>query len=307
MNLLHFKYALEVAKTRSISKAAENLFMGQPNLSRAIKELESDLGITIFNRTSKGISLTPDGEQFIRHAQRIINQVEEIENIYKKGKRPKQRLSVCVPRASYISKAMTEFAEHIRTDMSAEISYRETNSSRTISCVVNGECDMGIIRYQMKYDKYFESLFVEKHLTAETITNFSYLLLMSKKHDLAEKEDIKLSDLTNYIEISHADPYVPSLPLIDVRKEELSPEVDKRIFIFERGSQFELLENVPTTFMWVSPIPDDMLARFELVQKKCTENTKIYRDVLIYRDDYQLTALDNKFIESVVNVRQRYM
>ena len=56
MNILHLKYAVEVAKTRSISKAAENLYMGQPNLSRAIKELEESLGITIFRRTTKGIS-----------------------------------------------------------------------------------------------------------------------------------------------------------------------------------------------------------------------------------------------------------
>ena len=62
MNLIHLKYVVEVAKTKSISKAAENLFMGQPNLSRSIKELEQDLGITIFRRNSKGIELTSDGD-----------------------------------------------------------------------------------------------------------------------------------------------------------------------------------------------------------------------------------------------------
>ena len=62
MNILHLKYAVEVAKTKSISKAAENLYMGQPNLSRAIKELEESLGIIIFERNTKGITVTPDGE-----------------------------------------------------------------------------------------------------------------------------------------------------------------------------------------------------------------------------------------------------
>ena len=60
MNILHLKYAVEVAKTKSISKAAENLYMGQPNLSRAIKELEESLGIVIFERNTKGITVTPD-------------------------------------------------------------------------------------------------------------------------------------------------------------------------------------------------------------------------------------------------------
>ncbi|MDE7194471.1 MAG: LysR family transcriptional regulator, partial [Oscillospiraceae bacterium] len=86
MNILHLKYAVEVEKTRSISKAAENLYMGQPNLSRAIKELEESLGITVFKRTTKGISITPDGEEFLRRARRIVSQVEEMEDIYRNGR-----------------------------------------------------------------------------------------------------------------------------------------------------------------------------------------------------------------------------
>ena len=65
MNIAHLKYAVEVEKTASITKAAENLFMGQPNLSRGIKELEETLGVKIFKRTSKGIVPTPQGEEFL--------------------------------------------------------------------------------------------------------------------------------------------------------------------------------------------------------------------------------------------------
>ena len=72
MNLLHMKYAVVVAETNSINKAAEKLFVGQPNLSRAIKELESNLGITLFERKAKGMFLTPDGEVFIRYAKNVL-------------------------------------------------------------------------------------------------------------------------------------------------------------------------------------------------------------------------------------------
>ena len=65
MNILHMKYAVEVAKAGSINKASENLLIAQPNLSRSIKELETDLGISIFDRSAKGMVLTPDGEEFI--------------------------------------------------------------------------------------------------------------------------------------------------------------------------------------------------------------------------------------------------
>ena len=91
MNLIHLKYAVEIAKTKSISRAAENLYMGQPNLSRAVKELEDSLNITIFQRNSKGITITPEGEEFLHYARRILNQVEEVEAIYKESQNRKQR------------------------------------------------------------------------------------------------------------------------------------------------------------------------------------------------------------------------
>lgn len=307
MNLLHLKYAVEIANTKSISRAAENLYMGQPNLSRAIKELEENLHVTIFNRTSKGITVTPEGEEFLQYARRIINQVDEVEAIYQKKMTPKQHFSVCVPRASYISYAFAEFAKGIKTDMAADIFYKETNSWRTINNITNGEYDLGIVRFKETYLKYFKSLFEDKHLIAELITDFKYKLLISENHPLAKKETISCKDLEPYIEITHADPYVPSLPLPDVKKEELSKHVDKHIYIFERGSQFRLLETVPSTFMWVSPVPEDLYKRYNLVQRDCVDNSRVYKDVLIYRNGYKLSSLDNRFITCVCDARRKYL
>ena len=307
MNLLHLKYAVEVAKTKSISKAAENLFMGQPNLSRAIKELEESLGIIIFDRSSTGIKVTPDGEQFLQYARRILSQVDEVEELYKNNKTHKQRFSICVPRASYISYAFSEFAKHIDTKMPAEIFYKETNSMRAINNVIKDEYNLGIVRYQITFEDYFKKTFAEKNLENETITEFSYVLLVSANSPFAEKEDITSEDLKDYIEISHGDPYVPSLPLIDVKKAELSKLVDKRIFVFERESQFCLLSTVPSTFMWVSPIPDTLLEKYNLVQKQCKINNKKYKDVLIYRRNYSLSDLDKTFITEVCNAKRKYL
>ena len=306
MNILHLKYAVEVAKTNSISKAAENLYMGQPNLSRAIKELEESLGIVIFDRTTKGISVTPDGEEFLQYARRIIREVDEIEDLYKNARTKKQRFSACVPRASYIAFAFAEFAKHIDTDMPCDIFYKETNSMRTISNVAKEEYNLGIVRYQSVYEPYFEQKFTEKSLTSRLLCEFSYVLLVSDKSPLAAKKYISPKDLVPYIEISHADPYVPSLPLIDARKAELSDYVDKHIFVFERGSQFRLLESVPNTFMWVSPIPEDLLTKYRLVQIPA-ESPKMHRDVLIHRDDYKLTAIDNRFIEEVIAAKRKIL
>ena len=306
MNILHLKYAVEVAKTKSISKAAENLYMGQPNLSRAVKELEESLGIVIFERTTKGISVTPDGEEFLQYARRIIREVDEIEELYRNARTKKQRFSACVPRASYISYAFTEFSKHIDTDSPCDIFYKETNSMRTIDNVAKEEYNIGIVRYQSIYEPYFERKFAEKNLTSRLLAEFSYVLLASEKSPLAKKKNVAPKELSPFVEISHADPYVPSLPLMDARKAELSEFVDKHVFVFERGSQFRLLESVPNTFMWVSPVPEDLLEKYHLVQIPA-ENPKKHKDVLIFREDYKLSTLDNCFIDEVIAAKRQFL
>ena len=85
MNLQHLKYAVTVAEFHSINKAADALYISQPNLSRAIRELEQEIGITIFKRTPQGVSLTFSGEEFLFHARAILNEVEQIQRISEGG------------------------------------------------------------------------------------------------------------------------------------------------------------------------------------------------------------------------------
>ena len=132
MNVLHLKYAVEVAKAGSISKAAEALYMNQPNLSRAIKELETSLGITIFGRSAKGMYVTPEGEEFLEHAKKILQQIDEMEAFYKAGVPAQQRFSLSAPRASYISEAFVQFSKGL-TKERAEIYYKETNAMRVVN------------------------------------------------------------------------------------------------------------------------------------------------------------------------------
>ena len=100
MNLMHMKYAVVVAETQSINKAADQLYVGQSALSRAIKELESGLGVVLFRRSAKGMFLTPDGELFVRNARKVLAQVDAMENLFSAGKSRKKQFSVSVPRAS---------------------------------------------------------------------------------------------------------------------------------------------------------------------------------------------------------------
>lgn len=305
MNIIHMKYAVEVARIGSINKAAEELLIAQPNLSRSIKELEADLGITIFSRTSKGMNLTPEGEEFIGYARKILDQIDDVERIYRQGVPKKQKFSISVPRASYISEAFADFSRTI-TDDSAELFYYETNAHRAIDNIFDSNYSLGIIRYASVYDKYFKRSLEEKGLEYELIAEFSYMLVASRESSIASLDEVHFGNLTNMIEIAHADPYVPSLPLSNVKKEELLDSIGRRIFLFERGSQFDLLSLNHETYMWVSPLPDRILDIYGLVQKKCIDNKRLYKDVLIYRKGYNLTELDHRFITALIESKRAY-
>ena len=307
MNLLHMKYAVEIAETNSINKAADKLYVGQSALSRAIKELEASLGVTLFERSAKGMFLTADGEIFIRHAKNVLAQIDEIEDMFSGGTISKKHFSVSVPRASYIAEAFAEFSKVIDKDMQAEILYKETNSMRAVKNILQEDYKLGIIRYAENYDKYYKTMMDEKGLDYELITEFRHVLIMSSESPLAKKGKITYGDLVDLVEISNPDPYVPSLPLAEVRKEELSEISSRRIFVFERASQFELLSENPETYMWVSPVPKKTLARFGLVQRKCDENKRVYKDLLIHRKDYSHSELDNMFIEYVIKSKREVL
>lgn len=306
MNILHMKYAVEVARLGSLGKASETLMIAQPNISRSIKELEADLGITIFSRTAKGMVLTPDGEEFLGYAQDILNRIDRMEQSYRDGSRKKRKFSISVPRACYISAALAEFSKHLGS-ADVEIYYKETNSKKTINKILTGEYKLGIIRYSESHDKYFKTMLEEKALSYEVVAEFSYVLIMNRDNPLARKEKITYDDLSPYIEIAHADPYVPSLSMSKVFREELPDNIGRRIFVFERASQFDLLSENPETFMWVSSASQKILDRYNLVQRVCEGNKKIYKDLLIYQKGYKLTKLDKEFLTALCESRRSHM
>lgn len=305
MNFLHMKYAVAVAETNSINKTAEQLLVGAPALSRAIKELENSLGVTLFDRSAKGMFPTPDGELFVRYAKNVLKQIDGIEAIFREGSVAKQHFSISVPRASYVAAAFAEFTKRIDPKSEIELFYRETNAYRVIKNILQEDYKLGILRYSEQYDGYYKAMMREKGLVSELITEFRYRLVMSRECPLNRMENITFDDLESYIEIAHADPYVPSLPLSEVKKDELPDHDGCRVFVFERASQFELLSKNPYSYMWISPIPQDLLDRYGLVERKCEDNRRIYKDVLVYRRDYQLSGLDKMFTEELFRAKDR--
>ena len=296
MNTLHFKYAVEVERTRSITQAADNLFMAQPNLSKAIKELEDTLGIVIFKRTPRGVSPTSKGAKFLVYAKNILAEIDKMESLYVPENSERQCFKISIPRGSYIASAVTKLVAELDTKKEINVSVQETNSVQAINNIVNGQYSLGIIRYQCNYENYFLDYLSEKNICQDPIWEFEYLALMSEHHALASCKEILHRDLIRYTEIVHGDTVIPYLTDAGIKADDKPAYTKKRIYVYERGSQFDMLSQVPSTYMWVSPIPARMLALYELVQRKCAFEDNRYKDLLIYPEGYVFSDLDKKFI-----------
>lgn len=306
MNLLHLKYAVEIEKTGSITKAANNLFMGQPNLSKAIKELENEIGITVFRRTTKGVVPTEKGGEFLGYAKAVLEQFDEMVSLYKPKTDDMVRFSISVPRASYITKAFSNFVSLIDTNKDIAINFKETNSMDAVNNILNYDFKLGIIRYHNIHEKQYFAMLDGKNLKYRPLWEYEYKLLVSKDSPLAKKGgDVKYSDLEEYIEIVHGDLSVPSLSFSKVSRTTVPEHRKKRIYVYERGSQFDLLSSLPNTYMWVSPMPKESLIQHNMVQLKCDIPYKINKDVLIFPKGYHLSRLDEMFIAELERVKEK--
>ena len=296
MNTTYLNYALEIERVGSISQAAQNLYMAQPNLSKAIRELEKELGFPIFKRTAKGVRSTEAGTEFLYHARQIMEQVGAVERISQRIGTDKLKYKISIPRGSYIVDGFTSFLSELELEKGMEVTINETNALGTISNVADRGYNLGIIRYQMLDETHYLTMLKNNHLTYETIWEFEYVLVMSKNHPLANKETITPEDLSEYTKITHGDIELPHVRRIN-HEAEMTPR--NVIYVYERGSQFDLLTNVPTTYMWVSPIPQKLLDKLQLVQRICRAEDNLYKDVMIFREDYHITEYDRLFQKKI--------
>lgn len=303
MNIQHFRYALEIAKVRSFSIAAENLYMGQPNLSKAIKELENYLGFDIFKRTGKGVFLTQKGDEFLQQAQKILFQLDELETTYRKAPAKKQKFRICVPRSSYISLALTYFLTDLDMGDEININFRETNSMQTIRSIVDEGYHLGIIRYQSIHEEYFLNFLKDRNLSYTAVWDYESVVVVSKDHPLAREKEVSYEELIQYIQIIHGDLSVPYISLKDKKKLAQNTSPRRCVYVYERGSQFDILTHIPTAFMFASPMPPDILERNGLVQLLCSD-MQHSSDVLIYPENQHFNSFEQLFIEKLSYVKE---
>ncbi|MDD5794401.1 LysR family transcriptional regulator [Clostridium sp. HCP1S3_B4] len=196
MTLQQIKYVIAIANTNSMNEAAKNLFVSQPSLSSAIKELEDELQITIFSRTNKGVVITQEGEEFLIYAKQILDQVELLEEKYINHD-IKKKFGVSTQHYSFAVKAFVEMVKDF--DMNKyEFAIRETRTNSILEDVKNGKSEIGILYINDFNEKVIHKLLKSNELQFEELIKCKGYVYLWKDHPLAKNKIITMKELEDY-------------------------------------------------------------------------------------------------------------
>lgn len=294
MNTQHLQYILEIERVRSISQAAENLYIGQPNLSRILHDMEVSLGFSIFERTSRGVRPTERGARFLQHANSILRETEMIEALGPRRAVP-NRLRVCIPRSARNFEIAGEYLAALGSPEGLSVEIRECHSGVAMELIANGEAELGLIRFRTDYQDFFEEQTAKFELNFQILRQLKYDVTMPKDHPLAGKSSLTAEELREYPEIAHDRFRRPSLPENDS---------SKRIYTVDRMAQCQLLQTIWGAYMWCEPLPERYLQKWDLVQKPCN-NGKLYIDALIFNPRYAMTPIEAGFVQYIIKENQK--
>lgn len=290
MNTQHFRYAVEVERTGSISQAAENLYISQPTISKVIKELEDTLGITIFRRTPRGTVATEKGAQFLAYAREALLQVDKMERLSRPDEREGHLLSAALPHADYLLQGLMTLAADIRLEEGARLSVDETDAMQALSGLLDGRYRLAVIRYPAARETYFADYLKNNGLISEVIWTFEPLILTAQDGAVAAIDRLSEEKLEGFVEIESDDGRTPYLTGGEDNR------TGRLISVSAQSERLELLSCVGDAYLWASPTPTRRLTRYNLVQRRCPGTARRWTDALVLRRGRALTELERKFV-----------
>ncbi|WP_078543295.1 LysR family transcriptional regulator [Litchfieldia alkalitelluris] len=197
MKLHQLRYFIEVVMCGSINEAARRLYISQPTLSKAIKELEKELGITIFTRTSTGITLSSDGAEFLGYARQVVEQADLLERRYFNTTPSQQLFSISTQHYAFAVNAFVEMIKKYGEDK-YQFTMRETRTYEIIEDVKNLRSEIGILYISSFNQKVMLQLLKEQGLDFHVLFTAKPHIFVSSQNPLAKKSSVSLEDLEDY-------------------------------------------------------------------------------------------------------------
>lgn len=197
MTLTQLQYAVTIADTKSMNKAAGDLFVSQPALSGAIKELEEELATQIFIRNNKGIVVTTEGEEFLRYARQMVELGNLVEERFVNKTIAKKKFSVSMQHYSFAVEAFIELAKEFEVG-EYELAVHETKTHEVIDNVKTYRSELGVIYKNDFNEKAIQKILDESDLEFVELYECGISVFLSKNHPLANKKKVTMEDLADY-------------------------------------------------------------------------------------------------------------
>lgn len=197
LNITQLKYVLEAAASNSMREASTKLYVTQPALSASIRELEDELGILIFERTNKGISLTDEGREFLAYAKKAVGQYVILEDRYLSRDSGKERFSVSTQHYNFAIKAFTEVIKNKKPDKYV-FSIHETKTKEVLDDVASLKSEVGIISFSGSNEVLIKKLFRDYQLEFVPLMRRETFVYVWKDHKFAGREEISIEEMRDY-------------------------------------------------------------------------------------------------------------
>lgn len=194
MTLQQLRYIVTVAETGNITEAAKRLFISQPSLTNAIRELEKEMQITIFHRTNKGVAISNEGDIFLSYARQVLEQVGLMEEKFLNGKEPRPRFSVSCQHYSFAVNAFVDVIQEFDANQ-YDFTLRETQTYEIMEDVSNLKSEIGILYVSSKNEEIIGKLIKQNSLKFEELFTAKPHVFISSRHPLAARKEISLKDL----------------------------------------------------------------------------------------------------------------
>ncbi len=295
MNFNVLKYVIEVERSRSITAAARQLFISQPNLSRDIKELEEEIGFAIFTRSSRGVVPTERGREFLQLARKAVRQYQTLEHYCSREEKDSLRLKICVPKCSCPGSVLAAFLARHGKGRRLEVDYRETDGADAVEQVLLRSCSCALLHCPDRWEKPLLALLKRKELACEVLSRLEPEVLMSERHPLAGTSQLSADMLEGWPEVVCEDTGLAAM----LHESQEVEHGESCVRVHQRGVQLELLEKLPGSFALTPPVSEAVLARYRLVQKKLPGPSRKTAELLIYPEDCRLTRTERGFIELI--------
>ena len=209
MTLQNLRYVVEVANSKSFSKAAQSLFMTQSALSTAVRDVEEELGIAIFRRTNRGVTLTPDGEDCLKHCKEIIERADYLSIRYQSRNAVRTYFSVSTQHLPFAVRAFNALLETLDPE-GYDVAIRETETSRILHDVSTERSEVGVAALTAKQLSLINKSLYIHDLAFDEVARLRTYVFMRKRHPLAERDALTLDDLRPYPFVTFDQEQVPS-------------------------------------------------------------------------------------------------